>query len=143
MSDWFPSVVLCFEEVTAYVIERFSDVSVLVLSASIDTVINYPLHDEVLRGRFVFHCPFRFVFGLVQDLLFILFGLAIDGRLSGVRPRFFRFHAGLRSWRFNHVWFVCTLVDGVSKVVFGGREQSEDVVNHFDRLRFRCDDDPC
>lgn len=89
VSDWFVSVVDGFKAVSAYTIELFADVGVLLLSASIDPMINDLLHYEVLRDGFVFRFRISSVVVPLYNLFFILFGLYIDGGLSGVRLRFF------------------------------------------------------
>lgn len=81
-SDWFASVVSGFEAVPSYVIECFSDVGALVSSSSIDPVINYLLHDEVLRGCFFFRFRVRCVVVLVHNLFFRVFSSPSMGGLA-------------------------------------------------------------
>lgn len=50
------------------------------------------------------------------------------------------FEAALQCWCLNQVRLVFALFDWVSKVVFGRRQWSEDIVNIFDLLRLRCQD---
>lgn len=58
MLDLFPNALAGFEAVPAYQIDRSTDVGVWVSSTLIDPVIDYLLHDEVLRAGLSFALVF-------------------------------------------------------------------------------------